>query len=131
MNLVGSDNCVRWNTSDEATGLHVDVVADDTVVHNQKLSVWNEFNLSWLALLQGQKENTEQEITVNQNPADVDHLISARFLERMGTELVRLCDNIERHGLVDYEMGVAEEEIISGKRSTLHLPHTLALSSNR
>ena len=106
--------------SDEATGLHVDVVADDTAVHNQKLGVWTEFNLCWLALLQGQKENTEQEISSNQNPADMDHLISAKFLERMGTELVRLCDNIERHGLVDYEMGVAEEEIINGKRFTLH-----------
>lgn len=117
--------------SDEATGLHVDVVADDTVVHNQKLGVWNEFNLCWLALLQGQKENMEQEISDNVNPATLDYLISPRFLERMGSELVRLCDNIERHGLVDYEMGVAEEEIISSKRSTPHFPHTLALSSNR
>ena len=117
--------------SNESIGLHVDVVADDTVVHNQKQGVWNEFNLCWLALLQGQKETTEQEASLNQDPAAVNHLISARFLERMGTELVRLCDNIERHGLVDYEMGVAEEEIINGKRPTLHFLHTLVTGSNR
>jgi len=31
----------------------------------------------------------------------------------MGKELVRLCDIMEKHGLVDYQMGVWEEEIIS------------------
>ena len=30
----------------------------------------------------------------------------------MGKEIVRLCDGIERHGLVDYEYGVWEEPII-------------------
>lgn len=30
----------------------------------------------------------------------------------MGDELVRLCDSIEHHGLVDYEYGVWEEQVI-------------------
>jgi hypothetical protein len=34
-------------------------------------------------------------------------------LETMGKELVRLCDIMEKHGLVDYQMGVWEEEIIT------------------
>ena len=79
------------------------------------MNLWTDFNLCWLALLQRQKENTEQAISLNQNPASSEGLVRGRFLERMGTELVRLCDSIERHGLVDYEMGVAEEEIINGK----------------
>ncbi|KAK7570727.1 hypothetical protein V3481_019269 [Fusarium oxysporum f. sp. vasinfectum] len=29
----------------------------------------------------------------------------------MGNELVRLCDGIERHGLVDYQYGVWEDQI--------------------
>lgn len=37
------------------------------------------------------------------------------MLERMGDEVVRLCDTMERHGLVDYQMGVWEEEIISSE----------------
>jgi len=41
-------------------------------------------------------------------------LIPQDGLERMGRELVRLCDSIERHGLVDYEYGVWEERIIAG-----------------
>lgn len=38
----------------------------------------------------------------------------------MGDELVRLCDGIERHGLVDYQYGVWEEQITEGK-----YPHPL------
>ena len=77
--------------------------------------MWTDFNLCWLALLQRQKEDTEQLMNLSQNPTSSDSLLGVEELDRMGTEIVRLCDNIERHGLVDYEMGVAEEEIISSK----------------
>jgi hypothetical protein len=33
----------------------------------------------------------------------------------MGKDLVRLCDNVERHGLVDYQYGVWEEQIIDSR----------------
>lgn len=36
-------------------------------------------------------------------------------LETLSRELVRLCDSVEKHGLVDYQMGVAEEEIMDCK----------------
>lgn len=39
-------------------------------------------------------------------------MMDAPMLERLSSELVRLCDSVEKHGLVDYQMGVAEEEII-------------------
>lgn len=32
----------------------------------------------------------------------------------MGNELIRLCDGIERHGLVDYQYGVWEDQITAG-----------------
>ena len=83
--------------------------------------MWTDFNHCWLALLQRQKEDTEQLMNLDENAPSPDNLISARFLDRMGSELVRLCDNVERHGLVDYEMGVAEEEIISGEWITIIL----------
>jgi hypothetical protein len=38
----------------------------------------------------------------------------------MGEELVRLCDGIERHGLVDYQYGVWEDQITAGM--VLQLP---------
>lgn len=48
-------------------------------------------------------------------PSPPRDLIQEEFLERMGDEVVRLCDTMERHGLVDYQMGVWEEEIISSE----------------
>lgn len=38
--------------------------------------------------------------------------MSVQSLEDLARELVRLCDNVEKHGLVDYQMGVAEEDIM-------------------
>lgn len=39
--------------------------------------------------------------------------MTVETLERLGTELVRLCDGVEKFGLVDYQSGVAEDEIIT------------------
>jgi len=60
-------------------------------------------------MLQRQKEMMEsgQQLQRPQN------LIPQEGLEKMGKELIRLCDGIERHGLVDYQYGVWEEQIIS------------------
>lgn len=51
----------------------------------------------------------------NQQLQRSQSLIPQDGLERMGKELVRLCDSIERHGLVDYEYGVWEEQIIASR----------------
>ena len=48
-------------------------------------------------------------------------LIGQDSLEKMGKELVRLCDAVERHGLVDYQYGVWEEEIVSSKSAVYGL----------
>lgn len=44
-------------------------------------------------------------------------LVPQEELEKMAKELIKYCDNIERHGLVDYQYGVWEEQIIE---STYH-----------
>lgn len=36
-------------------------------------------------------------------------------MEEMGKDLIQLCDQLEQHGLVDYQMGIWEEEILCGK----------------
>ena len=53
-------------------------------------------------------------IDSGQPPPAPQNILQENFLERMGRELVRMCDALERHGLVDYQMGVWEEEIMSG-----------------
>jgi hypothetical protein len=49
-------------------------------------------------------------------PAAPQSLIPEESLENMGAELVRLGDMVEKHGLVDYQIGIWEEEILSSKR---------------
>ena len=34
-------------------------------------------------------------------------------MDTLGKDLVRLCDQLEKHGLVDYQMGVWEDDIIT------------------
>ena len=40
-------------------------------------------------------------------------------LDELIGDLVKLCDGIEKAGLVDYEKGIWEEEILTGTCSTL------------
>lgn len=51
-------------------------------------------------------------ITTGHEPQLPQELLRVEFLDHMGQEIVSLCDRIEQHGLVDYQMGVWEEEII-------------------
>lgn len=46
-------------------------------------------------------------------------------LSGLSSELVRLCDGVEKHGLVDYQMGVAEDEIVDSKSLPLILDDSL------
>ena len=89
------------------------LVVDDQNLHGDRIKLWNEFNTCWLAALQRQRDMTQGMLDTGQAPMAPQSLIQEDFLERMGNNLVRLCDNMERHGLVDYQMGVWEEEIIS------------------
>lgn len=78
-----------------------------------RIEMWDQFNTCWLALLQCQKDHTQEMLEQGRPPNPPQNLLGEPFLEQMGNELVRLCDSIERHGLVDYQIGVWEEEIIS------------------
>ncbi|KAJ2891814.1 hypothetical protein MKZ38_010714 [Zalerion maritima] len=80
---------------------------DNKDLHADRIRLWNDFNHAWLALFQKQKDMMLA--SPHQRPPG---LISLDNLEKMGTELVQLCDGIERHGLVDYQYGVWEEEIM-------------------
>ena len=82
-------------------------------MHAQRLKMWDEFNTCWLSILQRQKEMVTEIIATGQRPELPQSVMDYEFMESMGKELVRLCDMMEKHGLVDYQMGVWEEEIIT------------------
>ncbi|KAL1842054.1 hypothetical protein VTJ49DRAFT_6124 [Mycothermus thermophilus] len=85
------------------------LTTDNQSLHDERITLWNDFNHAWLALFQRQKEMMEAGLQTVQRPQTV---VSQETLKKMGKELVRLCDNIERHGLVDYQYGVWEEQIV-------------------
>ncbi|QDS77760.1 hypothetical protein FKW77_004955 [Venturia effusa] len=104
--------CIHWLLGNaEALGL----VRDDETMHRDRIKLWEEFNTAWLSALQRQKEMTMEMLDTGQRPHHPQSLLEADQMEGMGKELVRLCDIMEKHGLVDYQMGVWEEEIITRK----------------
>ena len=66
-------------------------------------------------MLQRQKDDTQQMLDSGRPLAQPQSLLPKASLEEMGNELVSLCDGLEKHGLVDYQMGVSEQEIIESK----------------
>ena len=102
---------------------------DEQELHSDRIKLWNEFNLCWLAVLQRQKDNTQKMIETGQNVRPPESVLEEEYLERMGREIVRFCDSLERHGLVDYQMGVWEEEIISSKAKLAVMTPFLALAN--
>ncbi|KAI3570919.1 hypothetical protein IWW34DRAFT_902305 [Fusarium oxysporum f. sp. albedinis] len=57
----------------------------------------------------------------SQQPLRSQSIISKVMIKKMGNELVRLCDGIERHGLVDYQYGVWEDQITAVLEGCLDL----------
>ncbi|KAI2930367.1 hypothetical protein CBS147321_10555 [Aspergillus niger] len=97
-----------WVTSDAvARG----ILYDDTSVHSMQRRLWSEFNICCLAVWQKQKDLTRASMKAN-IPLP-DPCLSIAQIEIFGEELIAFCDRIEKHGLVDYEVGVWKEEILS------------------
>lgn len=88
---------------------------DDQEKHSEQIRFWDNFNTCWLAMLQRQKDATHQTLVSGQAPAHTYSILPKGSLEEMGNELVALCDGLEKFGLVDYQMGVSEEEIVESK----------------
>jgi enamine deaminase RidA (YjgF/YER057c/UK114 family) len=97
------------------------LVRDEENTHAERLKMWEEFNDCWLTALQRQKEMLRQLIDSGQRPQPPQSLMEYTYLEQLGDTLVKACDSMEKHGLVDYQMGVWEEEIIAMLTSCLEL----------
>ncbi|OAA52002.1 hypothetical protein NOR_00595 [Metarhizium rileyi] len=102
-------------------GLH----QDDPSLHGERLKLWDDFNHGWLALAFQQK----QLMSSGQHLSSSQRLMTRDQIESLGNELVRLCDGLERHGLVDYQYGVWEEQIEEGALYIVTLPKHLKLIS--
>jgi len=100
---------------DTANAKAAGLVKDEQELHNDRAVLWTEFNTCWLSALNRQKQMMAEHLSSSPSLQPPSNLIKEDQLEKMGRELVRLCDNMERHGLVDYQMGVWEEEILEGK----------------
>lgn len=92
-----------------------ELTKDDQTQHDYRIRLWDEFNRTWLTALQRQHDLTEE--SIQRGLREPQSVMSAPTLERLAQELIKLCDHVERHGLVDYQMGVAEEEIIDREHS--------------
>ncbi|KAJ5570264.1 uncharacterized protein N7459_009694 [Penicillium hispanicum] len=88
------------------------ILRDDHLLYPDRLRLWNDFNLCWLAVCQRQK-GLIQDMVVSGHPPAQASLISRDRMESMGKDLIQLCDQLEQHGLVDYQIGIWEEEILS------------------
>ena len=108
---LGKSSCKP--TLERAAELTTGLVRDDETHYSQRLRLWEEFNTCWLTTLQKQKAMTEEVVNTGQRPQHPKTLIDYDSLEKMGNQLIKNCDNMEKHGLVDYQMGVWEEEIVA------------------
>lgn len=118
--LAWKDQEANAEPSSTPTGLTV----DDANLHAGRIKLWNDFNHAWLALGQRQKDLALSGAQVSRSQS----LLSRDTIEKMGNELVRLCNGLERHGLVDYQYGVWEDEIMAGKIATYFSPRLVANS---
>lgn len=116
----GQQNRSVADTNSAGLGL----TSDDQSLHGDRIKLWNDFNHAWLAICQRQKEMVESGQQLQRSQSLIPH----EGLEKMGKDLVRFCDSVERHGLVDYQYGVWEEQIID---STCHLIEAIKLDHRR
>jgi hypothetical protein len=75
------------------------------------IEFWENFNLCWLALGQYILDNVDSKTMLL--------ACTEKLLEDLANYLIRLCDSLEGVGLVDYQMGVWEEEILHGMTSDI------------
>lgn len=99
---------------------------DDQSMHDDRIRLWDEFNNCWFTVLQKQLDMTRTMTTTGRTVQLPQSLMNTDTMEMLGRELVRMCDPIETLGLVDYQMGVAEERILdSESESQLVINHII------
>jgi hypothetical protein len=84
------------------------LTVDEVSLYSDRIRLWGELNTAWLGIFQTQKDILES----GQQIHYPETLMTQEFIKKMAKDLIRMCDAVEKHGLVDYQYGVAEEQII-------------------
>ncbi|KIW21752.1 uncharacterized protein PV07_12818 [Cladophialophora immunda] len=84
---------------------------DDESRHPERLQLWTELNLCWEALGQKQKEIAQETRRTGTGTVSGQGLSRAAVIHLIN-ELVNLGDKLAPYGLVDFEMGIWEEQIV-------------------
>jgi hypothetical protein len=92
------------------------LTVDDVGLHGDRIRLWGEFNTAWLSLFQKQKDMLQ---SGRLQPSQT--LLTEEFINKMARDLIKMCDSVEKHGLVDYQYGVAEEQIITSEYLSQYL----------
>lgn len=95
--------------------LCAELTVDDSAQEEIRSKLWDDFNNAWLALMHKQMTLTkgllEAGITLEQ-----PQLMTAEVISKMCSDLIKLNDDyLEKHGLVNYQYGVLEDQIIESK----------------
>jgi hypothetical protein len=85
---------------------------DDPTLYKGRLKLGEDLNNCWLALFSKQKRLTS---TPHQE-LPTESLLTIQQIKRMGEKVIQLCDKLEPMGLVDYQIGFWEEEILDSKK---------------
>ncbi|KAK9376642.1 uncharacterized protein V1513DRAFT_429951 [Lipomyces chichibuensis] len=83
---------------------------DNSLPYDCRLQFWRLFNRSWIGVISRNWLMSGGGTAVAQGPTS----LTRQQLEDMAELVISLSDNIQRYGLVDYEMGVWEERILDG-----------------
>lgn len=97
------------------------LTVDEVNLHADRIRLWGEFNTAWLGIFQKQKDMLQ----AGQRIQHPQSLMTQDFINKMAKDLIRMCDAVEKHGLVDYQYGVAEEQIIMIMEDCLDLQESL------
>ncbi|KAK9365499.1 hypothetical protein V1509DRAFT_675552 [Lipomyces kononenkoae] len=86
-------------------------LADDrSLPYDARLQFWRLFNRSWIGVISRNWLMSGGGLTVAQGPTS----LTRQQLEEMAEIMISLSDNVQRYGLVDYEVGVWEDHILDG-----------------
>lgn len=92
-------------------------------MYDSRLNLWEDFNHCWLALLQRQLYDTEKIQGSEGGSSATQNTLPRDSLENLSNQITSLCDEMEKMGLVDYQMGVWEEEIVRSKQAAITSPY--------
>jgi hypothetical protein len=74
------------------------LTVDEVSLYSDRIRLWGELNTAWLGIFQTQKDMLESGQQIHYS----ETLMTQEFIKKMAKDLIRMCDAVEKHGLVDY-----------------------------